>query len=500
MTHDAADRHAFISYVREDADQAKRLQNYLQSAAIPYWLDRESIEPGQDWKVAIRQAIRTGSMVFLACFSEESIARDQSYQNEEITIAIEEFRKLPPNKVWIIPIRFGEVEIPDWTLGAGKVIGDLNRVDLFGADEASEAVRLVTQISNIMGRHSVDQASVKAALESVSDADRATMLNERISAILLDSSQKITLSQLVTDETKRVITALSDAERFPQDVRRGEREVPAVVQYAERAEDFRQLIEPLAMTFATAAKHGDEQQVRPWLDAIGSIADHAEQLESGVGFVEGMRRLRQLPALILEVVGATIAVREEKWWLLRRLATDTTVKETFSNEAAAPLVTAVHPWRVFNNDKAVPQCLYVSHAYSKTIEDAFASAGGYGQLYCPIEEWLARALRPLIDDGTMSDTIYNNAVDLAIVWLGIVSVDQAETLSTYGPGWYGRAAIGRGWPNDNSVIDQLRMKFISDPSNWPPIVGGLFGGDPARAEAALAKYTEKFDKVRSERL
>lgn len=63
--------------------------------------------------------------------------------------------------MWIIPIRFDDVEIPDWTLGAGKVTGDLNRVDLFGADEASEAVRLVTQISNIMGNHSVDQASVK---------------------------------------------------------------------------------------------------------------------------------------------------------------------------------------------------------------------------------------------------------------------------------------------------------------------------------------------------
>ena len=41
--------HAFISYVREDADKVEELQRFLQASGIPVWLDTAEISPGADW-------------------------------------------------------------------------------------------------------------------------------------------------------------------------------------------------------------------------------------------------------------------------------------------------------------------------------------------------------------------------------------------------------------------------------------------------------------------
>jgi len=140
----AAARHVFISYVHEDDDQVDALCRLLEAAQIPYWRDRTSLDPGDAWKAKIRSAIRDGSLVFLACISESYRNRDRSHMNEELTIAAEEFRSMPPGRTWLIPVRFDEGGIPEWDLGAGRSLGDLNYVDLFGDGYASQAVALVS--------------------------------------------------------------------------------------------------------------------------------------------------------------------------------------------------------------------------------------------------------------------------------------------------------------------------------------------------------------------
>ena len=42
----------FISYAREDFPAAKRIYDELRRAGVEPWLDKESLLPGQKWKVA----------------------------------------------------------------------------------------------------------------------------------------------------------------------------------------------------------------------------------------------------------------------------------------------------------------------------------------------------------------------------------------------------------------------------------------------------------------
>jgi TIR domain-containing protein len=60
--------HAFISYVREDSQQADRVQQVLEAAGVPVWRDTADLWPGQDWRAEIRRAITSDALVFIACF------------------------------------------------------------------------------------------------------------------------------------------------------------------------------------------------------------------------------------------------------------------------------------------------------------------------------------------------------------------------------------------------------------------------------------------------
>ena len=89
--------HAFISYVREDSPAVDRLQVRLESAGVHVWRDTADLWPGQDWRAAVRRAITGEALVFLACFSRQSLSRPKTYQNEELNLAIEQMSLRRPD-------------------------------------------------------------------------------------------------------------------------------------------------------------------------------------------------------------------------------------------------------------------------------------------------------------------------------------------------------------------------------------------------------------------
>ena len=120
----------FISYVRENIKIVDRLCQELKSYGIQVWLDRNDIDPGSRWEQAIRRAIQQGAFL-IACFSKEHNAREKTYMNEELTIAIEELRQHPTDRIWFIPVKLNECEIPDRDIGGGKTLQAFQHVNLY---------------------------------------------------------------------------------------------------------------------------------------------------------------------------------------------------------------------------------------------------------------------------------------------------------------------------------------------------------------------------------
>lgn len=152
---DEATGHVFVSYVRENSGDVDRLQQILESAGIRVWRDTHNLWPGEDWRAKIRNAITNNALVFIACFSHESISRKKSYQNEELILAVEEMRKRPPDAPWLIPVRFDDCDIPDLDIGGGRRLNSLQHADLFGSDARDTANKLVTAVLRMLGQYPV---------------------------------------------------------------------------------------------------------------------------------------------------------------------------------------------------------------------------------------------------------------------------------------------------------------------------------------------------------
>ena len=156
--------HAFISYVREDSLRADRLQRMLEAAGIPVWRDTEDLWPGEDWRAKIRLAITDHALAFIVCFSQKSVARNKSYLNEELTLAIEQLRLRRPGEPWLIPVRFDECDIPDLEIGAGRTLASIQHADLFGERADESTARLVAIVLKVLAAQS--DAAATAAIET----------------------------------------------------------------------------------------------------------------------------------------------------------------------------------------------------------------------------------------------------------------------------------------------------------------------------------------------
>jgi hypothetical protein len=141
--------HVFISYVHEDSDHVDALQQALQDAGVRVWRDKDDLWPGDDWRMMISRAITDNALVFIACFSSLSAARTTSYQNEELTLAMEQFRLRPPDARWLIPVRFDDCQLPRLNLGAGRTLDWIQRADLFGDRREAALKRLVTAVQGL---------------------------------------------------------------------------------------------------------------------------------------------------------------------------------------------------------------------------------------------------------------------------------------------------------------------------------------------------------------
>jgi len=89
---------------------------------VSAWLDAENLQPGQDWRHEIRNAILKCDVV-IVCLSK-TFDKQQGYRHEELKIALDKANLLPDDDIFIIPVRLEACEMPEG-------LGHLHRVDLF---------------------------------------------------------------------------------------------------------------------------------------------------------------------------------------------------------------------------------------------------------------------------------------------------------------------------------------------------------------------------------
>src|SRR5262245_33963301 len=94
-------KRVFISYAREDQGFAERLYGDLRGRGVSAWMDTKDLLPGENWKEAIRRAIRSSAYV-LALLSPRAVSK-RGFVQSEFRFAQEILKEAPRTEIFLIP-------------------------------------------------------------------------------------------------------------------------------------------------------------------------------------------------------------------------------------------------------------------------------------------------------------------------------------------------------------------------------------------------------------
>jgi WD40 repeat protein len=101
----------FLCHSSDDKPKVRELYRRLGQAGFAPWLDDEKLLGGQDWQEEISRAVRSSDVV-LVCLSKASVTKD-GFVNREIKFALDLADEKVAGKIFIIPARLEEIEVPE---------------------------------------------------------------------------------------------------------------------------------------------------------------------------------------------------------------------------------------------------------------------------------------------------------------------------------------------------------------------------------------------------
>lgn len=120
----------FLAHASEDKPRVQQLYNQLKKQGFSPWLDAIDLIPGQNWEIEIPKAIKRAS-VCLVCLSKSSVAK-KSYVQREFRYALLAYAELPPESIYLIPVRLDDCEVPDLQIPDLELkLRSIHWVDLF---------------------------------------------------------------------------------------------------------------------------------------------------------------------------------------------------------------------------------------------------------------------------------------------------------------------------------------------------------------------------------
>lgn len=465
-------KHAFISYVHEDEERADQLQDALEAAGIKVWRDKDDLPPGSDWATEIRKAITDGSLAFIACFSDASSRRDSSYQYEELTVAIDQFRKLPPNRQWLFPVRFDDVPMPEYSLGAGRTLNSIHRTDLFGLRRDSNLVRLTTAVAQLVGGTIVPP-------RETGTTDAAMNPGLKVKQMLREPSFEIELDDLVMGVAARIRDGLMEKDQFSTVAPKVQSEQQWIDLLVERLKAYQDVLKPLAEIFVVGGAWGEQKHGMLWSRAIALVMNTKRE--------NGNTRLIELqdfiPLYLTYVFAMAATARENYYGLTKVLATPC---RRLSERQ--PLIERLHTGLPFASAEWVATVVTL-RAEGQTIPSEKLESymrGRESKRYTPVSDYLFNAMKPLFTSLVPDERDFDELFDQMEILLALKALTSkmdadAANRYAYGP-WFGRYT----WKSRyvaSGPVDEVLRRYSEQGSEWKPLQQGLFGSERQLDEA-----------------
>jgi hypothetical protein len=474
------EKHAFISYVHEDAERVDQLQGALEGAGVKVWRDKDNLFPGSDWKTEIRKAITQGSLAFIACFSAASAARDTSYQFEELVLATEQYRLRAPAKSWLFPVRLDDVALPEYNLGGGKTFDDIHRTDYFGPQHVGELVRLANTVARLLGSHAPTTDS------SARNPRPAENPGNVVKGMLRDASRDIDLNDFVMGVASKIRDQLADDSLFSVQGNGVEPDSLGIVdEIVERLAAYQHVLEPFGKILVVAGAWGEEKHTDLWRRAAKLILNVRRN-----GGHARLAPLQEFVRLYMAYVSAIASVDKSNFYSLAALL----AAPIRSVRGQEPMVEQMHPHYMFQHSEFwVPTAVSLRAEGQPVTPEVIQSlrTRQQGCRYTPVPTYLFRVLRPMFVELIPDDEDYDERFDQAEALLAfkasVVKVEAVEA-ARYGAGkWDGRYT----WKPqflDGGPDHALAEEYTVQGEHWKPIRQGLLGKPAGRGALKVIDY------------
>ncbi len=100
----------FLCHSSTDKPKVRELYRYLKRRGINPWFDEEHLVGGQDWQVEIPKALATSDAIII-CLTKNSVDKE-GYIQKEIKFALDKALEMPEGRIFLIPVKFEECEVP----------------------------------------------------------------------------------------------------------------------------------------------------------------------------------------------------------------------------------------------------------------------------------------------------------------------------------------------------------------------------------------------------
>lgn len=100
----------FLCHASADKPKVRELYRYLRKRGIKPWFDEMDLVGGQDWQVEIPKALFSSDAI-LICLTKNAIDKE-GYIQKEIKFALDKALEMPEGRIFLIPVRFEECEVP----------------------------------------------------------------------------------------------------------------------------------------------------------------------------------------------------------------------------------------------------------------------------------------------------------------------------------------------------------------------------------------------------
>lgn len=322
--------------------------------------------------------------------------------------------------------------------------------------------------------------------------DRGTAVDSTLNTLreLLDHPGVVRLDETLTMFAADTYARLTDLDQFPTQSPEITAEAEAFKLWVGQLQRYDEILAELIPVIRLGALYANADQL-PSFSRLMQTLGHSLAYDRGVPLLTELRQYPLVASIHTAAIGAIVRRNYVAFAAMIGVPTTTT-----DRGETVPLMTQIGPRGVESSAAWLPSALRYVEQGESDINTAIEVAKRRAT-YTPISDHLHDLIREHYRNYIVNDREFERVWVTAEILIDATEADigSSPTMWPRHLG-YGRYMRTRRFHSDVAAEDTVLKTFDEQAEAWPPLAGGMFGGDPDRARVALTRVAENAESFR----